>query len=275
MSIPYLDGPLWTRILAYMMTFAIILINTWQAVILVKRGRKNSFEKLLLSLSVSELMIGAFGVLAAVAFQIENLKAHKQILNSLWFALTSYVCLCEFSHLTVIALDRAFAIVAPLKHRNHVSGRKINMAIAVCWFLPLLIILSYIAAFFLQKAPSNSIVDYYHHLAVLILLVDFLFIGCYGIMIYSLSKSNSLSSSSNNMSARSQHQKTLFLCISYASVFVITTTPFVVVFLEPRKLPSWFKNGSMAFYVFNSIINTTIFLSQHYLKKRRKSSANF
>ena len=272
LSVPYIHGPLWTQIFAYMMTCTIILINTWQAIILVKRRRKTSFEKLLLSLSVSELMIGVFGFLAGVAFQIEYLAPHQEIINTLWFFLISYTCLCELSHLSVIALDRAFAIVAPLRHRNHVSGRRINISIALCWFLPLLVTLSYTAAFFLQNVPSGSLLNYYHHLAILILCVDCLLIGSYGIMIYTLCKGNRISSSSNNVSARGQHQKTLFLCISYALVFVITTTPFVVVFLVQHELPSWFENGSMAFYVLNSIGNTTIFLSQHYYKKRRRNS---
>ena len=272
---PFIEGPIWTRVLAYIMASIIIILNSWQIAIMTKKRRKTSFEKLLLSMCSNELAFGVLAIIFAIAFQIKMLTKQELIIYTLWYVMMNHVCLAELSHLVTITLDRVWAITSPIKHRNYVTGKKMVIAITLCWFLPILVVSVYIGVYFVKnKSPHDRKIigqfvrlQLYRYLAVVIIAMDLIFVLSYSSIIHKTRRDRT-QLGNNKKQNKCPHRKTLFLCISYAALFVISTLPFVVVFLIPRKVPEWLINGSMGSYLLNSIANSTIYLGQYYSKKR-------
>ena len=132
---------------------------------------------------------------------------------------------------------------------------KVIITVALCWVIPVLVLSPYIAAYFINKKPitSSSIkqyvgLGYYHHLAVFSFFVDFIFIVSYIIIIYTLFARNQNLANENVERWRKQNKKMFLLCISYASVFVVATSLFIIIYLVPRKVPDWLETASMMCY---------------------------
>ena len=269
--------PLWTQISSHLMAFFIALLNGWQIIILRQRARKSSFDRLLSSLSSCELMVGIVGIVVAIAIRIKIAYRLLVLIDAIWLTIICYVCLCEYFHLIAITLDRALAIVAPLTHRKYITSKKILYAIVLCWVVPMCAVLCYGVAFFMHKRSFDSLKSYvetqcYFHISLFTIFVDLIFIVSYSTITYTMFKRKQYPFNESNERVRHQHVKTLFLCFSYTSVFVIATTPYVVVFIVPNRVSRWIKYGIVSLYALNSIGNSMIFLGQHYYKKRQTNS---
>ena len=277
LNIHFVAGPLWSQISTHIMMCLIAIINGWQIIILKKRGRKTSFETLLLSLSLCELMMAIVGIIIAATLRIEALMPYHVLMEATWIISSSCVVLSEYFHLLAITFDRTLAIVTPLKHRSYVTNKKIVFTCIFCSFMPVVWVSIYVAVFFLKRISPGNIEDYYKsefcfHGSIITIFVDITLMMCYSVMIHTISKRDRNPVGESNERVRHLHAKTLFLCISYAAVFVIATTPFVIVFLVPHKLPEWMVNSIMSFFTLNSFFNSLVFLIQHYYKKRQITS---
>ena len=276
LDIHFVNGPLWSQISSYIVLCLIVLINSWQIIILKNRGRKTSFDKLLLSLSSCELMMGIVSLTIAVALRIETLKPYHVLFQATLYIFNSCVALSEYFHLIAITFDRTLAVVTPLKHRSYVTNKRTIFICMICWVIPIVWVFIYVAVFLLKGSFSSSMEDYYRtefcfHSSILTICVDIIFIVCYGIIIHTISRRSQNPVGESNR-VQNQHAKTLFLCISYSAVFLIATIPFVILFLVPHRLSNWTVNSIVSLFTLNSFFNSTVFLVQHYYRKRQAIS---
>jgi len=91
----------------------VVLLNVSQIAVISKLKVKNHFEKILLSLSFSDLLYGFTNAVLGV-MQLKSLK--KIHIFDIIYAIHLLCVLASIVHLAVIGLDRVWAIVQPIKH---------------------------------------------------------------------------------------------------------------------------------------------------------------
>ena len=109
----------------------IIVANIVEIVYISRNKHKNTFEKLLLSLAISDLLVG---ITATVYKTSDFLLGKKPWLNE-EVAATVFMFSSIFSlkNLLVLTTDRFLAIRFPIKHRILVTARRTNILIISIW----------------------------------------------------------------------------------------------------------------------------------------------
>lgn len=159
-----------------------VLLNSLEITLIVKRNEKlKTYEQLLLSLAVSDILVGISSVVYSSLTYHVNPVTNRQI-----FAfMVTFSFETSLSNLTLIGLDRLFAVRFPFKHRIWIQKRMILKAILGIW-----VFLGFEIALFAVLGLSNKknmdgAVEFYRRTLPLIGLFS-LFILCllYGLICY-------------------------------------------------------------------------------------------
>ena len=108
--------------------------NAAEIVLILRKKDKKIFDKLLLSLAASDLLVG----MSIFAFKIAELEAPKK---STWQTPANftnmYVLSMIFSitSLAGITIERLLAAKFPIKHRMMVTKKRANVFVAIMWVL--------------------------------------------------------------------------------------------------------------------------------------------
>ena len=278
---PLQSGMLWSKIFGYCCNLTIIITNSIQINILRKRVRKRAYEKVLLSLSVCDLITGlinsiSLGLVLQLArtFNQENLATVTVVS---WGFVVYYLTTVTLLHHMLNTLDRMFAVVYPLKHISWMTNRRVNQAVMTAWLLPIIAIASNGTDTIIQKLSLAELLKFTFtslagRLAVLVLAADVIFVTSYGIIVCFILK---LKKMDQNHSHRVTQMKVLFLCLGSVVIFVLSTTPFVVTYIIPWQKPKWLDLFSISTYSLKSAANSIFFLIQNKRlgKQRRLSSS--
>ena len=193
---------------------AIIISNALSIAVLVKpRFRKRS-HYLLLDLAIADLLVG----LSAMPIYMITMNSEVKVVSPVVLdGVDMFTGLSSIFTLTVISLERLFAISRPLRHRQ-LSSHSYAIAIATPWILSLVVTLSRVLLYY-------SIVTHQQFLSVIIVSLSTpLFITCTS---YCVIWRKQASRIQNGVRARREARlsKTLFLI---TGTFVLTWLPFQV-----------------------------------------------
>ena len=111
----------------------IIVTNLVEIVYISRNKHKNTFEKLLLSLAISDLLVG----ITATVYKTSDFLLGKEPWLSEGVAAIVFMFSSIFSlkNLLVLTIDRFLAIRFPIKHRILVTARRTNILIISIWVL--------------------------------------------------------------------------------------------------------------------------------------------
>ena len=247
-------------IATFVLTIVAIVLSCIMIHILRKKKQRKPYEMFLLSLSVAEIILVPSQVSLYASYS--KTKVHT-ILNTI-VSSSLLNKLLSLHHLIVISADRLWAVVSPLTHRVHATGRKVKVAIIACWMIPLIIMGASMAC--LLATNLDTLVKSLCALqAVGIVVADLIFIICYGTIMYIVYSKKSL----GNL----DHQLRVFrLCIGTVIIFVISSTPFVVVYITEWNPPTWLILLSNTMLPMNCIATSLLFLHQNRHKRHRHNS---
>ena len=121
-----------TDVLLSILALMIVLLNTIEIALILRCKSKKTFDKLLLSLAISDLMVG----LAVATFKIADVTTSNTIP---WLVGGNFASIFKFSinfsigNLFVITADRFLVVRLPIKHRIFFTERRVNAMIVVIW----------------------------------------------------------------------------------------------------------------------------------------------
>ena len=264
--------------------FVIIILNITEIVLILRVKFKKIFDRLLLSLAVSDFIVG----LAIAAYKLIDLNFGEKLV---WFEEDKFANVFLFSlnfsiwNLFVITIDRYFAVKFPIKHRVYATERRCNIVIGIMWLVSLIILTFHVLNVFLWDEES----DYFLLLSsVTVLVFGGFMIAVYSSILYLLSK-NRIKTSTENKEGRTRRQKlNLFfnsskraeraVCLSsffVAVSFMLFTYPFAIEYLV-------IKSGkdisfiTKLFILLNSLFNPFIYFFKSYfcpMHSRRRPEA--
>ena len=112
----------------------VITLNFMQIFMICNIHKKKAYEKLLPSLSLSDVTTSICSSIVGTLLFVEkhyNLLVLPHQMWIAWSLLAMWGVLAAIMHVISISLDRLAAVVFPLRHKVYVTGRVIKTAIAI------------------------------------------------------------------------------------------------------------------------------------------------
>ena len=251
--------------IAYFTMPLVVLLNGAEIFILERRRKKKGFSRLLLSLSTVELLRAIVSLLMIIAIQVLKDWYTTQILVS-WAFVAEFSRISSTFHLIFITFDRLWAISFPFNHIVYCTTRKITIVATICWVFPLLVIAGHIWNIYTNGLTLQQMINYIFQqisfsVSITMLTGNMILIICYATIGYIIFyKSNA----DHCNSQQKRHHKSLILCISIVATFLISTTPYIVLYLFQWSRPLWLVALGQNTFAFNSSVNSILFLLQSY-----------
>ena len=192
----------------------IIISNSLSIAVLCKQRLRKRSHYLLIDLAIADLLVGLFAV---PIYMITVISESKLVPTVALDGVDMFTGLSSSFTLTVISLERLFAITRPLRHRQ-LSSHSYAIAIATPWILSL-------AVTSVRVLQRYSIVTHHQFLIVIIIsLLTPLLTTCTSYCVIWRKQSSRIQ---NGVRARREARlsKTLFLI---TGTFVLTWLPFQV-----------------------------------------------
>ena len=227
-------------------------------IILICKTRKNwtSYQQLLLSLSVSDLVSGLAFVCSGIL--LAKLKENPvQRLMELFMPFTLSV-----ENLLLIGLDRLIAVRFPLKHRIWVTQNRMKFIIIISWTLMFL----FLAGMYWihQTSPKRAQDSFYHYpYSILFAVTVFTMIYAYIIYIVITRKSPT---NSHHKQHRRQEKVLVTTCALIVAIFIACSCPIAFEILTKKHV----SHTISIFLVVNSMLDPPVYFFKYYYDKKIK-----
>ena len=234
----------------------IIIVNFIEILILIRnRKRLTNYESLLLSLSISDFLVGLSAGSIKVLFRIGIFQdaRHQQLLMA-WFSVA-----CSLTHTVAITMDRLFAVAYPIKHRILSTRKNIKFLLIIAWSFSLVVF----PISFIWKRHIELF------LAVLIIPVGLAILISYSFIIKkAVIKRRRFLSTSTNCREQTVNIKIEFnlvcMCLSISVTFVSMMLPFSIFTIIYGTSPTITKR----LLVSNSMLNPLIYFFWKFIDKK-------
>ena len=269
-----IEFPLWGKIIGFLLNLLVVVLNSIEIHILRTTPKKPFYEKILLSLTISDLINGIFGCVGAVLLSVFEKKIYYDLFWNIAGYGVCYSALISLLHLIFISLDRLWAVHSPFHHRTYSLRKKLTIALISSWGLPMLFMVANIVFISIQKLTIKEVYQHllkivYGAVAKVIFFADVIFLFSYSAIIWT-TLSRKLEGAQEHQKQQKRFGTTLILCMSIVLIFILSTTPFTVAFLINWNRPGWFVILSSVLFILNAISNSIVFLVQ----KHRVRKAN-
>ena len=271
-SIKVVELTLRSQIIYLVLTLLLIVLNSIELHILRKSRYKPFYEKILLSLTICDLITGLIGLPLAIFGATNDSKYYLMLFMCIWGYCVFYSILTSLLHLIIISLDRLWSIRAPLHHKKFISKKKLIISVALSWGIPMVLLVANLMVNFLQKMTVYSIYSYlvttiWGALAKVVLIADIVFILSYSSIIWVVVTTGA-KDVQNGRTQRRKSASTIYLCLGIVTAFIVFTTPFVIVYITRWDRPNWMKHLSVSMLSVNLSCNSLIYLFQKYRNRR-------
>ena len=266
-----IDLPLWNMIVSLATPVVSIFINSIEIQVLRRTMNKQFYEKILLSLSVCDLINNICFFILSLAVSIVKDKFYILMIWSACGFIICYLHLIDMSHLLIISLDRVWAMGAPLHHRVHASGKKLVVLLVVAWCVPMIFLFYNIILVLIEEMSVENVFIHmkstmHSDLSKCIVITNALLLLCYCVIIWIVYRKTSPVKRSKPGN-RTKSMNTLFLCMTIVFVSILSTIPFVVVKIVAWNYPHWLLTFSVCLLPLNPIFNSVIYLGLRYRSK--------
>ena len=262
---------LWCRIVGFIISALMITFNSIELHVLRRTVNRPFYENFLMSLSLNDLICGVFVSVSVTFLSIVKNELYIVIHWNVWGFGLCYVTLISLMHIVIISIDRLWAIKAPLHHRKNSTNRKLIVAVALSWSIPMIFVVVFICIVLFQRMDAKEIYWFVCIMcmvvSVVVVMADIILLVCYSAIIWVIKRQRS-DIRLNTHSKKKLSMNVLVLCVGLVSVFVFFTTPFVAVFITDWNSPHWLMKVVVIMYPFNQICNSIIYLV-HRIRRNR------
>ena len=251
----------------------VVLFNSIEIILILRVKNKKIFDRLLLSLASSDVLVGAVvAIIKAVDIKYGS--------NFSWLQKEDFVNIFLLSmifsvvNLIAITVDRFLAVQFPIKHRILSTAKRANVCIAVLWMLCLISVIFHGLVTFIW---INHITLLLYVSSFSILVYSVLIIVLYG-AIFQLIRKRKIQAAKGNVKEGNEargrfslflndpnrtERSVLFTGLIVAISFVICTYPFVLQFLISQSVQS-IHVVSKILLLMNSLLNPFIYFFNSY-----------
>ena len=240
-----------------MLAIIVFIVNTIELKLLLKElKRLSTFEKMLLSMAVADLLVGIVqAVISALRMSHTKVKGFK-------FGIVLFLTVAaSFNHVNAITIDRFLAVCWPLKHKIWVTKKVVNISIVILWIANAV----FLIPFFVED--SMDYIRYY--LAITVIAYLGLMSLIYAMIVYKAIICRRRSFQSQNSTSTDQAKKDfqlVVLSLTIVVTFAVCTVPFCVQAFVSEEITKPFRFC----LVLNSFFNPLIYFFWKYTERRSK-----
>ena len=254
--------------------FMIIVTNLVEIICIVRKKDKTPFEKLLLSLALSDLLVG---VITTVYKTLDLVLGQKPwLLDKMTVVVFTLSTIFSLQNLLAITIDRFLAIRFPIKHRILVTPRRINALITFIWLLSLLVGvgLDLILVIVVQSGYDIVMVSSTGGIIAIGTVINIIYF-CIIKFLFTRQVKVTARPEDGKVLQRIQElfrgpQKTeravLLSSVVVAASFIICTFPFAIEYLRFRD-GEHLSFASKMLIVLNSLLNPFVYFFNNFLRK--------
>ena len=271
------------KIIFIVLSFIIATLNISEIILILRRKNRKAFDKFLLSLAVSDILVA----LSVAWFKIADLATGNTVL---WLIGQNYVNILllsitfSFFNLIAITADRFLAVRFPIKHRILSTEWRVNAVIVTIWSLSIIFVTILSAIQFRWKDQFELALNIASGLSLLFgVVMIMVYINIFHLICKRRLPSKTKMGEENKGPNRrlsvfpkgaNTIERGVILTGAIVTVsFIICTYPFAFKFLITQSS----KNISVAFnilVVMNSLLNPLIyFFKSYFFSTRRKRNA--
>ena len=244
--------------LTFLIIISIIIIINFSEILILIRSRKRltNYECLLLSLAISDLLVG----LSKGSVHLLKYIGIRQVATDKERLIVCFSVACSLSHTIAITLDRLLAVAYPMKHRVLSTRKNIILLLIIAWSFSLIV---FPTGFISMNHVKFS-------LSVLILAISLLIIMTYSFIIYKavIKRRRFLLTTNSQFSEQSIKMKREFnlvcMCFLISITFITMSVPFSISALK-------YGVASMSarfLLIANSIANPMMYFFWKYIDRK-------
>ena len=268
-----------TVALSFIIAGIIVAVNIVEIIILCRLTHRRVYEKLLLSLTISDLCSGIAEIVIISTY-------YMQLQNGTVFrakhAVFAFFLFTSILHQIWLSLDRLWAVKSPIKHNIATNGRKVAVVVVVTWLINISAVVAYciFQEMNVQKIDNDrerwTLTKSYHDTFIrvigsLILIADFVLIISYSMVIYRVRKRAVPNRSNSSTSRYNQQKRVTTMCLLITGSFVTTTLPYICFNILDKSLVTSINHVIANHWIrilviSNALLNSLIYLVQNYWK---------
>ena len=258
------------------------LLNAIEIALILRLKKKNSFDKLLISLAVSDALVG----ITTAVLKIMNI-AHEaiSITTEVMAKIITISLILSIANLLAITVDRFLAVKFPVKHRIIATGERVNMAILAIWFVSLILATLYMLSSFIWAKDENVMMKVG---AITILVFSVVILLAYAAIFYLISNRRIRAAPATKQKKfrvlkqgflsfwkgpNEMERSILFTGCVVTLSFIICAYPFSFQFLM-HPIVNDVSFPSRLMIPLNSFLNPFIYFFKNYYKNYKKRKAN-
>ena len=224
-----------------------VILNTVEIVLICKKWKiLKTYEQLLLSLAISDVIAGfivlLFGLIDVFVFHVPDLGQNiflRVLLISFTFSL---------ANLLLISLDRMAAVRFPLKHKTWMTGGKMTKIIIVIWAVIIVAMTIEISLAYKTFQNDNPLMEHFYHAQFpwMILASVAIFVHIYVYIVVTVTRQTWKSDKNRNpavettqrhmhMQMFKRQQPVIITCLLVVICYVVCTSPFAIELLVIKK----------------------------------------
>lgn len=232
---------------------SVIIVNIIEICILIrKRKTWTNYDRLLLSLSFADLLVG----ITFFCFQIVRFHRETEYLEAaavvFWYSITT-----SLLHVVLLTIDRATAVLYPLKHRFWFTVKSAKISIVMTWLSSIVMVAPLVIK--TSKMVSKTVLGY------MTVMIIFILVIVYSIIVYKAVIKRYRGGQTNpSMASFSRRDYQLVIVsIFIAASFAAFTLPFAIDTMT-HKNESFSDRLTI---VVNSLVNPIIYFFWAFLQR--------
>ena len=170
-------------IIVYSLIGIIIIVFNAVEIVAIIKGNKalKSYDQLLMSLAISDLLVGLSSVLySCLVSNVEKIFSRR-----IFCFMVAYSFIASLFNLILIGLDRVIAVRFPFKHRIWAERRYFFKAIAFVWLVLAIEVILFIALQISKQAEFEAALIFYSAILPTLIIISFLVLSVlYGLIYY-------------------------------------------------------------------------------------------
>ena len=262
--------------------FGAVLFNIVEIILIVKIKNRKNFDRLLLSLAVSDALIG----IVCLGFNLCKF-ARASLLEWLSMDITGRILglsvVFSIANLLAISVDRLIAVKYPIKHRVILTSKRVDISIILLWVLTLIFVVY--SGFVAVKRPKElkrlvSITQgsvIFQGLLITMIYFHIFYLVCKRRLFTTAATGKESTTRKRGLTVfvqgpyRSQRAVLFTGCIVTVS-FIICTYPRAFDFLV--RQPERVSFAPALMLLLNSVINPFVYFFKSYFSSRRALSTS-
>ena len=274
-----------------------VILNSTEIVLIIKKRKSmKTFEMILLSFAVADVIVGLVNLFyAAYDIEYKITRASHGPIEYVIFTMQYFAVCSSIAHVLGINVERLLAVKFPLGHQRCKSPKNARRIIAIIWFVAIVLTVATVSQAFIRLSMygmrSFDLASLYVF-AVTILFFGIIFIGIHSYVIWKViiqskqfnqrfyGSTNTQTANLQALSRAARERTLVFTCVMSIMAYVGCTYPAagISIYVVAKDQQTASRSSLMNFWIgflllINSALDPFVYFLKGYLENLSRQKA--